>query len=455
VSPGTGFFLSFLLSPRVKSLFKSCIRFRYREHSFNFISRIVTGNLCRREKRERKTIIEKHKPAPKNTSPRPGFWSVIPATVRYDPNIPDGSKLLFAEITALCNKKGFCWAGNTYFANLYQKNERTVRRWIDALKNQGYILVSYRYIPGTKEIESRTISLPAPQKPPPPPALPQGGGGDKNVHTSKPVFPGTGSFLSENSPGTANFAPFPPNIPPFTAPPALPREGGGDKNVHTSGHFCPEVGTKMSGGMDKNVRQNTTSSNNKTTTATASTGDPEPAEGPRAAEAAAQNSNTPEDELKNALIALDKNLVFDRAFYPRARSHMDAAGLDRRFLPWLRDQCLAKKPRSLAGLYFTLFFAPNIAEIYRLSHRQHAPPPPEPCPLCGHVYQRQNTGCPQCGLPSQADEAEIARHRKFIALPEDRRNAYSREINALIGADLGFLEKKDRIGRLKKEFGLL
>jgi hypothetical protein len=51
--------------------------------------------------------------------------------------------LLYGEITALCNKEGYCWAGNSYFANLYGTSERNVRRWIENLKSCKYIEVTY------------------------------------------------------------------------------------------------------------------------------------------------------------------------------------------------------------------------------------------------------------------------------------------------------------------------
>jgi hypothetical protein len=89
----------------------------------------------------------------------PGYYAVIPADVRYDKRLPMAARLLYGELTALCNKTGVCWAGNAYFARLYDVSERTVTNWINAMRDSGYIDVSFKYVPGKKEVESRIIKI--------------------------------------------------------------------------------------------------------------------------------------------------------------------------------------------------------------------------------------------------------------------------------------------------------
>ena len=57
------------------------------------------------------------------------YYAIIPANVRYDQRLKPNTKLLYGEITALCNERGFCWAGNEYFADLYGVNKETISRW--------------------------------------------------------------------------------------------------------------------------------------------------------------------------------------------------------------------------------------------------------------------------------------------------------------------------------------
>jgi len=88
-----------------------------------------------------------------------GYYAIIPANVRYDQRLPANAKLLYGEITALSNEKGYCWAGNDYFSVLYGVSKTSVSKWVSALRDAGYINVQVEYKEGTKQILHRYITL--------------------------------------------------------------------------------------------------------------------------------------------------------------------------------------------------------------------------------------------------------------------------------------------------------
>jgi len=87
------------------------------------------------------------------------YYAVIPANVRYDKELTPNAKLLYGEITALCNEKGYCWASNSYFAELYKVSKETVSRWISKLEELGYIRTELIYEQGTKSVKERRIYI--------------------------------------------------------------------------------------------------------------------------------------------------------------------------------------------------------------------------------------------------------------------------------------------------------
>lgn len=87
------------------------------------------------------------------------YYAIIPAHVRYDSSIPANAKLLYGEITALCNAEGYCWAGNAYFADLYGVSKKSVSNWITTLAKRGHISVEMKYKEGTAEILDRYIRI--------------------------------------------------------------------------------------------------------------------------------------------------------------------------------------------------------------------------------------------------------------------------------------------------------
>ena len=72
---------------------------------------------------------------------KPNYYSILSANVRYDTDLPPNAKLLYSEITSLCNQKGCCFATNNYFANLYNVDKATISRWIAMLVKKKYISI--------------------------------------------------------------------------------------------------------------------------------------------------------------------------------------------------------------------------------------------------------------------------------------------------------------------------
>ena len=90
---------------------------------------------------------------------KPNYYAIISAEVRYDKNLTANAKLLYAEITALLNMNGECFATNKYFSNLYSKSIVTISKWVSELVANGYVSTYYTYKEGTKEIDRRYISI--------------------------------------------------------------------------------------------------------------------------------------------------------------------------------------------------------------------------------------------------------------------------------------------------------
>lgn len=90
---------------------------------------------------------------------RPGYYGILPASIRYDKNLKPMEKIMYSELTALSNKNGYCNATNSYFAELYEVSKNTVSLWISDLEKAGYIKTKLIYEAGTKNIKERRIYI--------------------------------------------------------------------------------------------------------------------------------------------------------------------------------------------------------------------------------------------------------------------------------------------------------
>lgn len=94
-----------------------------------------------------------------NNETQKNYYAIIPANVRYDKDITPNAKLLYGEITALCNERGYCWSENSYFANLYGVSQTSISKWISILVQKGYIASQIVYKEGTKQIHKRYLRI--------------------------------------------------------------------------------------------------------------------------------------------------------------------------------------------------------------------------------------------------------------------------------------------------------
>ncbi len=91
-----------------------------------------------------------------NNAIEPSYWAVVPAPVRYDESIPPNAKILYAEISSLTHKTGYCFADDDYFHRVFGFSLRTIRRLLDALNAAGYIRLVVKRGPNNA-IEGRRI----------------------------------------------------------------------------------------------------------------------------------------------------------------------------------------------------------------------------------------------------------------------------------------------------------
>ena len=87
------------------------------------------------------------------------YYAILPANVRYDKDLTPNAKLLYAEITSLCNAKGYCWATNKYFADLYGVTKISISNWISELEKKGYIENEIIYADENKQILGRHLKI--------------------------------------------------------------------------------------------------------------------------------------------------------------------------------------------------------------------------------------------------------------------------------------------------------
>ncbi len=68
---------------------------------------------------------------------------VMPTSILGDSRLTFLERLLLMDILSLCKKKGYCWATNEYFKNLFNVSKQTISKSISSLSKYGYIVLEY------------------------------------------------------------------------------------------------------------------------------------------------------------------------------------------------------------------------------------------------------------------------------------------------------------------------
>lgn len=155
---------------------------------------------------------------------KPAYWAVLPASVRYDKSIRPNGKLLYAEIQALADRDGYCFAQNAYFAELYEIAPRTVSDLISQLCDKGYVTVEIVRDPKTNEIQQRRIRV---DQPPAEDCDPHAKNGVRGI--AKNGVRGIAKNGADNNLDNIN------NIPP-----KAPQGGRSRRTVKTAPDWMPE-----------------------------------------------------------------------------------------------------------------------------------------------------------------------------------------------------------------------
>ena len=80
----------------------------------------------------------------------PNYYAILPAPVRYSEMLSPTAKLLYAEITALAQKEGFCWATNGYFARLFYVHKKYVSQLLQELEHEKAVKIDINKEGGNK-----------------------------------------------------------------------------------------------------------------------------------------------------------------------------------------------------------------------------------------------------------------------------------------------------------------
>lgn len=386
-------------------------------------------------------------------SEKKGYYRdiTIPGDVLQDDRLSDGAKIMYGKIARLSYKDGYCWASNSFLDGT--KTGRNASRLIAELKNSGYLSIENE---GSKSRKIRICAVtslvgaadsgPAAQSP------------EKQAEATSPNL----ARLDSCAANLANSGEVETTllvVSDHNQERTSPNLAGLESLLR---QFCHEFLANLANSGGATSPNLATEQLNLTLAAAAAPKFQDYKKAPPPSGESAGKALISPQEVKNALQSAGRALILPNAFYPKAASFMALHGLDDGYLQWVCRQTESRKPDSFDGMFFTLFFADDMAEKYAAARRASAPPPRPPpqaiCPACGAPHPGSGGKCPSCGLPDDDinNQERIAYFRKLSGLPPEKREEYERRLEAiLLGCGLEENDKyKYLISELEKEFDL-
>ena len=73
---------------------------------------------------------------------------MIPENIAKREDLNLGAKILYGFLNSYSKKNDICWASNSYIANYFSTDARTVSRWLKILKEKKLIVIQKEYKAG-------------------------------------------------------------------------------------------------------------------------------------------------------------------------------------------------------------------------------------------------------------------------------------------------------------------
>ena len=384
----------------------------------------------------------------------PSFYAIIPAYVRYNKALSPNAKLLFGEITALADKKGYCYASNKYFSNVFGVDKSSVSHWVQQLIKTGCIKQEFIYADDKPIISERRIYITIPILPSP---------NNTNKDGSFKIEEGcefsqqVGEILDPDNTNSVDGMYNTQQEMNIYALESENSEGGGEI-IHQGGEKTHHgVVKNFNGGGEKTPEIILQANITRAAAADQILDIPEKPPPEEAATAPPDVSSETVDRLILHFHCLDRSLAFDEVFYPKVLSFLSEHGLGFDYVSWMYDLCSRKNPNSLSGYLFKTLLEPRYVEIYREASR---PPPVVTvnCPVCGKGFSSADVSCPECGFEKIhfLDMENVRRAKALRSLAPDKKKAYFDEVENLSAiSGMEFSERIDRINAIKQKYGLL